>query len=83
MSETIVGFLAGDPTGERLCPVCQRACDATLICSRCLRSYQDDEKKRPDGSGSQYGTMRWAAERAIRFERRRAAASGKRGRRGS
>lgn len=57
-----------------LCTVCQRPQEPTahLICRRCFRSYKDDEKRRPDGASSQYGTIRWAAERAIRFERKRA-----------
>lgn len=55
------------------CMVCQRPKKVgALICARCGRSYRDDEKRRPDGASSQFGTIRWAAERAIRFERRRA-----------
>jgi hypothetical protein len=55
------------------CMVCQRPYSSRgLMCPLCLRSYRDDEHKRPDGSGSQFGTIRWAAERAIRFEKLRA-----------
>lgn len=53
------------------CMVCQRPYSTRgLMCNLCGDSYRKDEIRRPDGAGSQYGIIRWAAERAIRFERR-------------
>jgi methionyl-tRNA synthetase len=50
-----------------LCPICGERDSVGLMCKQCGRSYDRDA----NNDGTVWEAMRWAAERARRFERRR------------